>query len=172
MLYTCPSCGAQIVTDATTAATFCYYCHNPVVLAGRLTGSFEPDYVIPFQIDRKKAEEIFGQWIRRKRFVPDSFYSPKQIQTMTGVYFPYWLYRCQLHGNLTAEGRNNRVWTAGNIRYTETKSTTSEGKEIWTLIRLQETPLKRPTENWQTASCLTGWRKKAVFNGISLRLCG
>ena len=84
-------------------------------------GSFEPDYVIPFQIDRKKAEEIFGQWIRRKRFVPDSFYSPKQIQTMTGVYFPYWLYRCQLHGNLTAEGRNNRVWTAGNIRYTETK---------------------------------------------------
>lgn len=121
VLYTCPSCGAQIVTDATTAATFCYYCHNPVVLAGRLTGSFEPDYVIPFQIDRKKAEEIFGQWIRRKRFVPDSFYSPKQIQTMTGVYFPYWLYRCQLHGNLTAEGRNNRVWTAGNIRYTETK---------------------------------------------------
>lgn len=92
-----------------------------MVLAGRLTGSFEPDYVIPFQIDRKKAEEIFGQWIRRKRFVPDSFYSPKQIQTMTGVYFPYWLYRCQLHGNLTAEGRNNRVWTAGNIRYTETK---------------------------------------------------
>ena len=44
VLYTCPSCGAQIVTDATTAATFCYYCHNPVVLAGRLTGSFEPDY--------------------------------------------------------------------------------------------------------------------------------
>lgn len=40
---------------------------------------------------------------------------------MTGVYFPYWLYRCQLHGNLTAEGRNNRIWTAGNIRYTETK---------------------------------------------------
>ena len=32
VIYTCPSCGAQIVTDATTAATFCYYCHNPVVL--------------------------------------------------------------------------------------------------------------------------------------------
>ena len=30
--YSCPSCGAEIVTDATTAATFCYYCHNPVVL--------------------------------------------------------------------------------------------------------------------------------------------
>ena len=33
VLYTCPSCGAQIVTDQTTAATFCYYCHNPVLLS-------------------------------------------------------------------------------------------------------------------------------------------
>ena len=33
VVYSCPSCGAEIVTDATTAATFCYYCHNPVVLS-------------------------------------------------------------------------------------------------------------------------------------------
>ena len=31
-------CGAEVVTDATTAATFCYYCHNPVVLSGKLSG--------------------------------------------------------------------------------------------------------------------------------------
>ena len=91
VLYTCPSCGAQIVTDETTAATFCYYCHNPVVLSGRLTGQFAPDYVIPFQIDRDKAKEIFAQWIAKKKYVPDAFYSGKQIETMTGVYFPYWL---------------------------------------------------------------------------------
>ena len=59
MLYTCPSCGAEIVTDATTAATFCYYCHNPVVLSGRLTGTYQPDFAIPFQIDRKRAQEVF-----------------------------------------------------------------------------------------------------------------
>ena len=29
LVYICPSCGAEVVTDATTAATFCYYCHNP-----------------------------------------------------------------------------------------------------------------------------------------------
>ena len=43
VLYECPSCGAQIVTDETTAATFCYYCHNPVVLSGRVSGNFRPD---------------------------------------------------------------------------------------------------------------------------------
>lgn len=121
VLYTCPSCGAQIVTEKTTTATFCYYCHNPVVLSERLEGSFEPDYVIPFQIDRKKAEQIFSQWISSKRFVPEAFYNKSQIETLTGVYFPYWLYGCQIEGRLKAQGNKLRVWTAGDLRYTETK---------------------------------------------------
>ena len=101
--YSCPSCGAEIVTDATTAATFCYYCHNPVVLSGRLSGEFAPDHVIPFQIDRDKAKEIFAQWIKKKKYVVDEFYSSKQVESMTGVYFPYWLYGCKVDGVLDAE---------------------------------------------------------------------
>lgn len=121
VLYTCPSCGAQIVTDETTAATFCYYCHNPVVLSGRLEGQFAPDYVIPFQIDRDKAKEIFAQWIKRKKFVPDAFYSSKQVESMSGVYFPYWLYGCRVDGVLDAQGKKLRTWDTGSMRYTETQ---------------------------------------------------
>lgn len=121
MLYTCPSCGAEIVTDATTAATFCYYCHNPVVLEGRLEGGYEPDYVVPFQIDKKKAQEIFTQWMGRKKFVPKEFYSPKQIDSMTGVYFPYWLFSCTINGEVEGQGTSLRTWTTGDLRYTETK---------------------------------------------------
>ena len=55
LVYICPSCGAEVVTDATTAATFCYYCHNPVVLSGKLSGEFLPDYVIPFAMDKKTS---------------------------------------------------------------------------------------------------------------------
>lgn len=121
MLYTCPSCGAEIVTDSTTAATFCYYCHNPVVLAGRLEGGYEPNYVVPFHIEKKRAQEIFTQWMARKKFVPKEFYSPKQIETMTGVYFPYWLFSCTINGELEGQGTYLRSWTTGNQRYTETK---------------------------------------------------
>lgn len=121
VLYTCPSCGAQIVTDETTAATFCYYCHNPVVLSGRLTGQYAPDYVVPFQIDRDKAKDIFAQWMKKKKFVPDAFYSEKQVETMRGVYFPYWLYDCRVDGALDAQGTKLRTWTTGNMRYTETQ---------------------------------------------------
>ena len=41
--YHCASCGAELVTDETTAATFCYYCHNPVTLMDRVTDEFQPD---------------------------------------------------------------------------------------------------------------------------------
>ena len=55
-VYSCPSCGAEIITDETTAATYCYYCHNPVVLSGKLSGEFKPDYIIPFKFDRQDAD--------------------------------------------------------------------------------------------------------------------
>ena len=62
-VYSCPSCGAEVATDPTTAATFCYYCHNPVILSGRLRGEYLPDCVVPFSIDRKRAEGMFREWI-------------------------------------------------------------------------------------------------------------
>ena len=121
VIYTCPSCGAQIVTDETTAATFCYYCHNPVVLGGRVSGEFLPDKIIPFEIDRKEAEKKFLDYVGKKKFVPRFFFQKKQIEKMTGVYFPYWLYDVSLEGNLEAEAKKTRVWISGEEEYTETK---------------------------------------------------
>ncbi len=120
VVYTCPSCGAEIVTDETTAATFCFYCHNPVILEGRLDGAYEPDYVLPFTVGKEKAREIFLTWLKQKKFVPSSFYSPDQIEKMTGVYFPYWMYSCEVEGHLEAEGtKESRSWVQGSSRYTE-----------------------------------------------------
>ena len=121
VVYTCPSCGAEIVTDETTAASFCFYCHNPVILEGRLDGRYRPDYVIPFALDREKATEIFLGWLRQKRFVPKDFYGPEQIEKMTGVYFPYWLYSCRVDGSLEGEGVRLRTWRTGSVQYTETQ---------------------------------------------------
>ena len=67
--YHCQMCGAEIVTDTTTAATRCYYCHSPVVLNDRLTDEFRPDGVIPFKLDKKaakaKLQEKYAQSAKR-----------------------------------------------------------------------------------------------------------
>jgi DNA-directed RNA polymerase subunit RPC12/RpoP len=121
LVYTCPSCGAEIVTDETTAATFCFYCHNPIVLKGRLEGEYLPQKVIPFQISRQKAEEEFLSYVGKRRFVPKAFFQKKQIEKMTGVYFPYWVCTEQLDGKLEASATKVRVWHVGDLEHTETK---------------------------------------------------
>ena len=48
--YECNSCGAKVVTEDTTTSTFCYYCHNPVIISSRLVGDFKPSKLIPFTV--------------------------------------------------------------------------------------------------------------------------
>lgn len=120
VLYTCPSCGAEIVAQETTASTYCCYCHNPVVLSGSLDGKYRPDGLIPFEIDKKKAKEIFKNWIQKKKYVPDDFYSPRQMEYLEGIYYPYWMYSCQVSGEMQAEALRKRVTVSGEIEYIET----------------------------------------------------
>lgn len=120
-LFLCPSCGAEIVTDSTTAATYCYFCHNPVVLSGRLSGKFLPDKVLPFAIEKEKATEAFLQWAQKKWFVPREFFNQSQVEKLTGVYFPYWAVDAEAEGELSGTGTSIRVWRVGDIEYTETK---------------------------------------------------
>lgn len=122
VVYHCPSCGAEIVTEETTAATFCFYCHNPVVFSGRLEGNYLPDGIIPFKIKKEDATEKFQEWIQKKKFIPRGFYSKRQIEKLTGVYFPYWIYGCEVDGSLNGTARDVRVWRTGDMEYTETKT--------------------------------------------------
>lgn len=141
--YSCPSCGAEIITDATTAATFCYYCHNPVVLGGKLEGEYLPNKIIPFEMTREVAERGFLEYVGKKKFVPRAFFNKKQIESMTGVYFPYWLYDVELEGSMQGEARNIRVWRTGDTEHTETKHYAVRRQGDVTLRNLTENALQK-----------------------------
>lgn len=120
-LFLCPSCGAEIVTDSTTAATYCYFCHNPVVLSGRLSGKFLPNKVLPFAVEKEVATENFLKWAQKKWFVPRAFFNKDQVEKLTGVYFPYWAVDAEADGEISGTGTSIRVWRVGDLEYTETK---------------------------------------------------
>ncbi len=122
VVYNCPSCGAEVVTTASTAATTCFYCQNPVVLGGRLSGEFKPDRVIPFALSKDKAIEKFLEMCKKRWFLPKDFASKKQFDKLTGVYFPYWYIDTQRQASMTALGKKIKTWRAGNKRYTETST--------------------------------------------------
>ena len=121
LIYRCPSCGAEVITDETTAATYCFYCHNPIVLEGKLSGEYLPNGIIPFKITKDEAVEKFHDWIQKKKFVAKGFYSKKNIEKLSGVYFPYWLYDCVTNSTMNGSARDVRVWRVGDLEYTETK---------------------------------------------------
>ena len=120
-VYSCDSCGASIMADDNTAATFCYYCHNPVILKGRVSGDFRPSYVLPFQIDRQTAIGHFNKWCKKHWFLPKDFLSAAQQEKITGLYVPFWVTDVNVNGEMDALGKQIRSWTSGNYRYTETR---------------------------------------------------
>lgn len=119
-MYSCPRCGAEVITDQSTSATFCCYCHGPVILTDKLSGDFRPSKVIPFKIDRRKAEEILLSWSKKKWFIPKEFTSAKQLEKITGLYIPYWLFDCDVNGSMFATGKKIRTWRQGDYEYTKT----------------------------------------------------
>lgn len=116
--YHCQMCGAEIVTDTTTAATRCYYCHSPVVLNDRLTDEFRPDGVIPFKLDKKAAEAEFKSFISKKRFVQPDFFSQAQMEDFAGVYYPYW--SCDISGEGSFDGEGTNVSIRNGAKETVT----------------------------------------------------
>ena len=116
MVNSCPSCGAEVITDAKTAATTCHYCHNPVVLSSNLKGDFKPDKVIAFDVSKDKAGEMFKQHCSGKFFLPKDFYSESSIENLFGVYYPYWIVDASVHGRYTARGEIEHATRVGDDR--------------------------------------------------------
>ena len=90
--YNCPSCGAELICDATTAATSCPYCGNPSIVPGQFAGALKPDYVIPFKLDKNAAVAALRQHYKGKYLLPKVFSDESHINEIKGVYVPFWLF--------------------------------------------------------------------------------
>ncbi len=118
--FECPSCGGQILSDETTAATFCPYCDNPAVIPSRVSGGWKPDAVIPFQKTKADAQKAFQELCKGKPLLPKDFASRQRVEKITGMYVPFWLYSCG--GSQDATYRATRVhhWSDSKYNYRRT----------------------------------------------------
>jgi len=103
-VYKCSYCGAEVITDTVTSATFCVYCRRPVVLGSQLSGSFKPAVLIPFNNTKEEALNQFKEYLKKKRFIPDEYKNDQNIEKLTGVYIPFWLYNGTVGFNVYGEG--------------------------------------------------------------------
>lgn len=119
-LKVCPNCGGEVPVSEHTSATKCPYCENYLIFNPRVEGEFEPKTIIPFKKGKEVCKKLIREKFKKYLFAPTDFLSEVKLDTMQGIYVPYWFYdydtNCIFHG----EGTKVRVWTNGNTQYTET----------------------------------------------------
>ncbi len=118
--YNCPSCGAELICDETTAATSCPYCGNPTVLPGQFHGMLKPDYILPFKLDKEAAKRALRDFYRGKRLLPKAFSNENHIEEIKGVYVPFWLFDGQGDADLRFKATRVNSYRSGDYQVTIT----------------------------------------------------
>jgi len=118
--YVCKTCGGEILGDATTGATECPYCGNPVVMMEQFAGGLKPDYVIPFKLDKKAAVAALTKHFSGKRLLPKVFKDQNHIDEVKGLYVPVWLFDTDADANVRYKATRIRSWSDSRYNYTET----------------------------------------------------
>ena len=119
-VYSCQSCGGEIVGDENMAATKCPYCDNPVVMTGQFRGDLKPDYIIPFKVDKNAAVEGLKKHLVGKKFLPKVFKDQNHLDEVKGVYVPFWLFDADAEGGVRYKCTRVHTHHEGNYRVTET----------------------------------------------------
>ncbi len=116
-LVKCDKCGAEQRLEGALFASKCGFCGAGIVsrsYAGRLV---KPRSIIPFQLDRRKAQDAFRRWLRWRWMAPRDLKRYAQSDAaMTGVYLPFWTYDCQTASDYAGQRGTKRdkstSWTA------------------------------------------------------------
>ncbi len=120
MGFSCQSCGAEVLSGD-TVATECMYCGNPVVVSNNITGALTPDLILPFKIDKGRAEQLLKEFYNGKPLLPSSFKANNHISKVTGLYVPFWLFSCTGQGNVKFNATKVDRWSDDDYDYTRTE---------------------------------------------------
>lgn len=119
-VYSCQSCGGEIIGDKSMAATSCPYCNNNVVVASNLSGDLKPDLIIPFKLDKEAAKKALREFYKGRKLLPRVFKDENHIEEIKGLYVPFWLFSGTSNANISFSATKVNIYSDSQYRYTET----------------------------------------------------
>jgi len=121
-VYSCKSCGGEIVGDETLGATSCPFCGNPVVMTSKFSGTLRPEIVIPFKLGKDAALAALQKHYLKKRLLPAVFKKKNHLDEIKGVYVPFWLFNADADAHIEYNATKVRRWSDSTYDYTETST--------------------------------------------------
>lgn len=103
-VFTCPQCGGEILSEDTTAATFCNFCGAATILSSRLRKERRPHHIIPFTRTKEDCRKAYTKMVKRAIFAPKELRDEAHIEKFRGIYMPYWIYSFETQGTVFFDG--------------------------------------------------------------------
>lgn len=116
-MYGCKSCGGELIVEASTTATSCPFCDNPIVLMDQLQRGIKPELIIPFKLDKEKAKANLMNHLKDKKFLPKVFTDKNHIDEIKGVYVPFWIFDTDSEAAYRYEGIKEENYSDNNFDY-------------------------------------------------------
>ncbi len=116
----CPNCGGEVKVGAHTSATRCAYCDSYLIFNERVEGQYAPRMIIPFQLGKETCKKSIREKFKKCLFAPVDFLSEVRLDSMEGIYVPYWFFGYDVRCVFQGEGTKLRTWRSDDKEYTET----------------------------------------------------
>ena len=120
-IYYCKSCGAEVIAAKEEAALTCPYCTNKIVLSDKVSGSLRPNGIIPFKLAKADLKKHLDDFYKDKKLLPKNFFSKSKMETVTGIYVPFWLFSGGIGGTYNFKCTKVSSHVSGDYRITETE---------------------------------------------------
>ncbi len=101
----CKNCGANQHIEENYKSLHCVYCSMPLIIEDAYKEDWIlPGAILPFQIDQKKAHQIFKKWVNGLWFAPNNLKKAAlDPQNTKGLYSPYWTFDAQLYADYSGQ---------------------------------------------------------------------
>jgi DNA-directed RNA polymerase subunit RPC12/RpoP len=128
----CKNCGANQHIEENYKSLSCVYCNSPLIIEDAYKEEWIlPGAVLPFQIDHKKAHQIFKKWVNGLWFAPDDLQKAAIDPEKTrGLYSPFWTFDAQLYATYTGQ-RGEYYYVSKTVGSGKNKRTVQERRTRW-----------------------------------------
>lgn len=106
-VYHCSSCGAEVMTTDVDVSSFCSYCGQSTIMFDRISKEKKPSKIIPFKLSKEEAlMRAKAKFVSGKYSFTDI--AEVTIDTVKGIYMPYWVYSCNASVDATIKVDNKK----------------------------------------------------------------
>ncbi|MDE3743152.1 DNA helicase PriA [Maribacter polysaccharolyticus] len=134
-LLNCKNCGANQHVEENYKSLDCVYCGEPLIREDiEKEGWILPGALVPFQLDGKKARQLFKNWVRGIWFAPNNLKRAALApEGLHGLYVPYWTFDANLYAAYQGQ-RGDYYYETQRVRTKKGIQTRQVRKTRWSRV--------------------------------------